>query len=135
MEEITWRRVVNDTIKESVLDHVYVKNYYQVETPHCVWPIFGDHAAVIFTIEQESIKPDPILKRDWRSYSPEILCQKLSTVSWEFESDLVQDFWNELENQLISIVDSVAPMILHTNEVVTQLITKQRVAGRPLVFL
>ena len=42
VEQPTWRRVVNQVVKESVLDHVYVNYYYQVKTVEYVWPIFGE---------------------------------------------------------------------------------------------
>ena len=101
LEHTTWRRVVNGALRESVLDHLYVRNYYQVGPPDYVWPLFGDHAAITFTIDQEPVSPEPILKRDWRGYSPQLLCHELSVHDWTLKSDSVQDLWNELENQLI----------------------------------
>ena len=70
--------MVNHIVKESVLDHVYVKDHYQVKLIEYVWPIFGDHAAVAFSIEQELEDPEKVLRRDWRAYSPELLCEELS---------------------------------------------------------
>ena len=53
--------------------------------------------------------------RDWRGYSPELLCTKLHQLDWEFKSDSVQDFWNEFENQLINLVDEIVPLVSFTN--------------------
>ena len=30
-------------------------------------------------------------------------------MDWNFQSDLVQDYWNELENQLIGVGDEIVP--------------------------
>ena len=43
-------------------------------------------------------------------YTKEDLNNRLTTKDWNFESDGVQDFWNELENQLIEIVDELVPL-------------------------
>ena len=31
-------------------------------------------------------------------------------MGWDFKSDSVQAYWNELENQLIAIIDDLAPL-------------------------
>ena len=43
-------------------------------------------------------------------YSTELLITRLSTVDWNIKSDLVQDYWNELENKLITVVDDLVPL-------------------------
>ena len=50
VEEITWRRLVNQVTKQSILDHVYVKDYYTIRELCLVWPVFGDHAVVMFNL-------------------------------------------------------------------------------------
>ena len=35
----------------------------------------------------------------------------LGEKNWDFTSDSVQAYWNEFENQLISIIDGLAPLI------------------------
>ena len=34
---------------------------------------------------------------------------KLQALEWNFQSDLVQDYWNELETQLVGLADEIAP--------------------------
>ena len=38
------------------------------------------------------------------------LTSELSVLDWNFSSDLVQDYWNQLEVQLIAVVDKIAPL-------------------------
>ena len=35
--------------------------------------------------------------------------------NWDFKSDSVQAYWNELENQLVNIIDELAPLVEFTN--------------------
>ena len=66
----------------------------------------------VFTINQEKEKQEQTFKRDWRGYIAEELRQELLLQDWEFQSDSVQGYWNQLENQLVVVVDSIAPMTL-----------------------
>ena len=66
----------------------------------------------VFTINQEKEKQEQTFKRDWRGYIAEELRQELLLQDWEFQSDSVQGYWNQLENQLVGVVDSIAPMTL-----------------------
>ena len=118
MEHPTWRRVVNGVVRESVLDHVYVKDYFILSDLTHSWPIFGDHAAVIFNIGNDKEKQEQTTRRDWRGYSEELLCNKLLSLDWNLESDSVQDFWNELENRLIGVVDEIAPLATSSNNTI-----------------
>ena len=36
--------------------------------------------------------------------------------NWDFKSDSVQAYWNELENQLVNIIDELAPRVEFTND-------------------
>ena len=49
-------------------------------------------------------------KRDWRFYSKEILHEKPCSVDWNINIDTVQEFWNEFEFKLISIIDDIIPL-------------------------
>ena len=45
----------------------------------------------------------------------------LGALDWNFKSDLVQDYWNELENQLIVIVDKIVPLTRVINKSKTEI--------------
>ena len=49
-------------------------------------------------------------KRDWRNYSKKVLNENLNCVDWNIYIDTVQDFWNEFESKLITIVDTIVPL-------------------------
>ena len=46
------------------------------------------------------------------------LTSELSVLDWNFSSDLVQDYWNQLEVQLIAVVDKIAPLTRVVNNTV-----------------
>ena len=60
-------------------------------------------------------EPELSLRRDWRSYNKEKLGQAQARHDWEFTSDSVQAYWNELETQLLGIVDELVPLVAHMN--------------------
>ena len=46
------------------------------------------------------------------------LVERIAEKNWEFSSDSVQSYWNELESQLIEIVDELVPYAKHKNNIV-----------------
>ena len=107
----TWLRVVELTVKSSTLDHVYVKDISILDVITHIKPCFGDHELIMFNVNDEKIKPNCEIRRDWRYYSKDVLLTKLSASDWEFDYDSVQDYWNHFENQLLGIVDSIIPYV------------------------
>ena len=63
VEEPTWRRVVNGVVRESVLDHVYVNGISTASNLKYTWPVFGDHAAVIFDVGCSKMKRSEVVSR------------------------------------------------------------------------
>ena len=45
---------------------------------------------------------------------------KLQALEWNFKSDSVQDYWNELEIQLIGVADEISPYKLSDFEMVIE---------------
>ena len=60
-----------------------------------------------------SYKDGPL--RDWGTYSKEGLIEKLATLDLDFKSDLVQAYWNEVENQLVGVIDELIPYAEYTS--------------------
>ena len=56
--------------------------------------------------ETEAGTPKP---RKIKQLQKDSLLSKLQALEWNFESDSVQDYWNELEIQLVGVADEVAP--------------------------
>ena len=65
---------------------------------------------ISFKINQETVTEDSVWKRVWRKYSKSEHCWRLAAQDWDFTSDSVQDYWNELENQLITVIDGLVPV-------------------------
>ena len=106
----TWERLIIGEIKQSILDHVYVRDFSFVRNVSAVKPIFGDHCLVAFEIEFVRPKPTKVLRRNWRSYSKEQLLQELRCVDFGDEFVSVQSCWNVFENKMISVIDKLCPM-------------------------
>ena len=67
------------------------------------------YSLISFTLTQDLSKPSTIWRRDWRRYSKDSLLVKLQALEWNFQSDLMQDYLNELKTQLVVVVDEIAP--------------------------
>jgi hypothetical protein len=49
--------------------------------------------------------------RDWKKYSPDILLSELEKQSWSIDMEDVQDYNDELEQRIMTIVDKLAPFV------------------------
>ena len=92
----TWQRIVNNTLKESILDHVYVKDPNHISNLKNVSPLIGDHKLLTFNIAAKPEIPKVNLKRNWTSYSKESLVTELRKSNINVETDNVQSTWNLL---------------------------------------
>ena len=110
VENPTWSRIVNGTLRESLLDHIYVNDVTLFNEASEMTPYFGDHKMVYCTYNDSKHKPTYCQKRNWMHYNKEELVMLLSQIPWEIKSDSVQDAWNEIEYKLINIIDRVAPV-------------------------
>ena len=78
-------------------------------------PIFGDHSLVLVEI---IIKPqlgsNVTTTRNWKSYVPlnakTMLTFDMAGIDDQCLNISVQDHWNVLENILINVIDSLAPL-------------------------
>ena len=111
----TWSRSVNGTKRESTIDHVYASNPTLVGELFSIVPYFGDHLILCFNYHEEKPLIKPSYKRNWKRYNKEKLIEMLKNKNWAFESDSVKGYWNEIENQLAGIIDTLAPIEEFTN--------------------
>ena len=107
----TWSRLVGNSLKSSILDHIYVTDVTRVSNITATKPCIGDHLLITFTISSTKQKLKETIKRDWRFYSKEKLCNKLKEVNWQLGVTDVQEYWNVFENLIINVVDSIAPLV------------------------
>ena len=116
----TWQRLVNGSLKESYLDHIYTNNPTLFSNIQSVCPIFGDHLLVIIEFLTTQENENITWKRDWRFYNPEILSRMLSEIDWHIDACNVQQFRNLLENKLINVIDVIAPYAKFSNNEIAQ---------------
>ena len=93
----TWRRLVNGSWRNSILDHVYTDDITNVSNLEPIDTVIGDHSLIIMNLENEG-KLDPVISypRDWSKYSKEKLLNKLNEVEMEWQFEDVQSNWNNI---------------------------------------
>ena len=89
IEQPTWKRIVNNSVKTSILDHIYVKNPNDVTNIEMYEPLFGDHKLVRFNISARHTDHNVVMRRNWSHYSKEKLNHALSLEPFNIETDSV----------------------------------------------
>jgi endonuclease/exonuclease/phosphatase family metal-dependent hydrolase len=112
----TWSRKVNNTFKQSTLDHIYVNNPFNVGEPFSMHPLFGDHSPVVIEVNSNSNVQATEIRRDWRFYSIASCRAVFSDVNFNIDCTDVQAFWNLFENLVINEVDKLAPLVTFRND-------------------
>ena len=113
----TWSRMVGTERRSSILDHIYIKDPTVITNIDYVKPFFGDHVLVEFIVDSKLNVVTENICRDWRNYSKDLLCDKLSSINWDIDVCEVQQFWNIFENLLIKVVDEIIPMTVFCGNV------------------
>ena len=102
-------------VQESLLDHVYTSDFRSVEKCGSLHLSNSDHMAVYVTYQNSdnrSAEKKVIYKRDLRAYSKvamSILCESEDWSSVYSTVD-VQEGYNIIENKLINIINTLAPL-------------------------
>ena len=108
--------MVGQTLRSSILDHVYYTDPTVIRNLRSLSPFFGDHLMVEFCINGPKPNKQVVQRRDWHRYSGGLLNEKLSTIDWDIEFDDVQSQWNYIESKLIVIIDEIVPLTdFHSN--------------------
>jgi hypothetical protein len=106
----TWRRVVNGVLKTSLLDHVYENIHGLVENIDEISKSTSDHTPLLIDVTLKIChKVETKVVRNWSAYSKERLLDLLSKTSWEINCHDVQDFNNELEQKVMSVLEILIP--------------------------
>jgi hypothetical protein len=108
----TWKRVINNEIKESLLDHAYVYD----ESINCQTMdlSIGDHMSIIIqtktTRNPNAEIKEPIYIRSWKPYSKEKLQSELSKKDLSIlDSATVEEHAFELSRILTDALETIAP--------------------------
>ena len=132
INEPTWQRVVNNTLRESTIDHLYVKNPLVIHNIEYLKPLIGDHKLITFEINAIAKPQQTIFKRNWSKYSKDKLLAALAAEPFCIETPNVQDTWNLFENIVITLTDNLAPFEQVTINTNSKPITTPRVIKRKI---
>ena len=111
----TWSRLVGNNWKESRIDHLYSNNSAAINDVNSITPIMGDHKIIMATLGE--LKPIPKIteRRNWKNYSKSLLIELLDQVEFNLEIPTVQELANDIENKIIGVVDTIAPITKFIN--------------------
>jgi len=110
VNEVTWSRVIRGRIKTSTLDHIYINDPTKVNSITYGSVSVGDHRPVILKIGQTwRCEVKKHLVRNWKCYSKELLLEEMSKVDWQINCYNVQDFNDELEQKIMTVIDKIVP--------------------------
>ena len=73
-------------------------------------PLIGDHKLIIFDVKTIENPSKIVTRRNWQKYSKQKLLNLVSQEPFHIETDMVQATWNNFENILISIMDTLTPL-------------------------
>ena len=111
VREATWERTIQEQVKNSILDHIYCTDSTIVDNIVYMDTIYGDHKMIILCTPNERVETGfKIQRRNWRAYSAEGLIQSLNQVKWKTEIESIQEMWNSYEQEILTIVDKIAPL-------------------------
>ena len=115
IDQPTWHRIVNNTLRESIIDHIYVQDPTVVADINLKTPLFGDHKLIIFNITGNHALPLQTIKRKWTNYSKDNLINALKNTNFQIETEDVQSSWNNFEMTLLPIIDNLVPLVPFAN--------------------
>ena len=116
----TWQRIINNELRESILDHIYVNNPLIINQLSNIKPLIGDHLLIYFTILGQLEPPKISVKRNWRLYDKNLLIQRLNCVNFDVTSQCPQALWNHFENSILPIIDELVPYTEFSNNITLQ---------------
>ena len=102
---------MNNVVKESVVDHVYVQDPTFICNVYSFEILAGNHKILIFNV---LVTPEPakiVTKCTWQTYSKQSLIAELAATNFNIGNDDVQSTWNNFEKILIPIVDKLPPLV------------------------
>ena len=110
VKEYTWARPHQGQLRKSILDHVYTNNITLVSDIKVLSVSIGDHCPVVVTMDNIVQKVEKYVNyRNWRGYSKEKLNSELAKVNWEIGATGVQDFNDELEQKIMTVLNELVP--------------------------
>jgi len=115
VNDTTWHRIINGTLKESILDHLYTSRTNTVELGYKETQM-SDHKVIIATINKSnntSERQNEInFVRKWSKYTKNALLDELSTINWNCTKNMsVQEHTDFIDQNINSCLNKIAPEI------------------------
>ena len=93
VEFSTWTRMHAGTLRQSIIDHVYVNNQALVEYVEELSVTVGDHVPVLISLEcKTKTERRSVYIRNWKNYSKENLELELAKEDWNIMADTSEDY-------------------------------------------
>ena len=107
----TWMRLDRGTLKMSLLDHIYTSDQGLVESVSELTSIVSDHSPVlaILALKSEN-QPREVWTRNWKDYTKHGLLSALDEVSWNISCSCVEDYYDEIEQKLMTAFNKIVPL-------------------------
>ena len=120
-------RIITDT-SETLIDIIQTNNPEVISTSTVIPIEFSDHdlIACVRKLNHQTYKPKTIEFRDYKNYTPNGMCQKISAhgdFNKVIADDDVNTCWNNLKSIISTCLDDIAPKI------------KKRIRGKPSPWL
>jgi hypothetical protein len=111
IKETTWSRLYEGSYRCSLLDHCYLSDLHTLKNVKLLEAEISDHTPIMIELNvNQTTEKKTLLKRNWKSYSKEVLICELQKVDWNIDCILVQDINNELEQKLLTVIDKLVPI-------------------------
>jgi hypothetical protein len=61
-------------------------------------------------MDEAKVQRIAMRRRNWRNYSPELLTEELQKVEWQTGIENVQELWNSIEQEILTVIDKMVPL-------------------------
>ena len=108
----TWSRIVNDELRESLLDHIYTNDITKTDH-HTEQLAISDHKLICVNINFKTKQSQSVtFIRDWSKYSKDVLRNRLSQCNFNELAELDStSLASELNQRLGTILDDLCPIL------------------------
>ena len=114
-DHVTRRRVVNDSVQESLLDQIFCTDDLLIDEYEIGQPLGkSDHVSIVFEVKvcnPTTNTAEDLKKRNWSKITDLNLLKSSSNIDWSYSNDYslmnVEDMWQELNDKLLLMTEDV----------------------------
>ena len=89
--------------------NIYINDVTLLSILTSISPQIGDNKLVSCKIIYNPPTIRSVIIRNWKLFNKNILMDKLAGQNFNLQIENEQQFWNQMENKLISVIDTIAP--------------------------